>query len=327
MNFFEWRYARFHSAVCDAADYLHFSRYHKHGFDFRHNSCKYVLPLLKTVFGNGVSNKDAKESVAKECEKVASDFTDKDGAKKPGWMKTPGGKRTSLPEFLWLLIRTKAFRKLFGLWDKKSVADEILAEDSIKAPGNLLKMQPSERRKTAKILYNRLRAGEPITAPDGREIHFSGVGIREIMSHSADPHTLSLTEILPQVISSMHYFGEGDVKPTDVNIKAYHLYARRVNLGDGEMVARIVIREDQNGNFFYDEESADLSFLQEIYERNPVNKTTRNPITRKSRQDSFAQHSLPEFFSEVKRGEENLEKFGSENGEPTVSAIEHFLNR
>ena len=161
-----------------------------------------------------------------------------------------------------------------------------------------------------------VRTNRPVATIDSRIVHFMTRGLKEARSHSADPHTLAVMEVLREIIASMHYIGEGDVKPTDKDVLAYHIYARRVNLGDGEMVVRIVIREDKNGNMFYDDDATTVDMI-----KGSLGQELRNPIPVNDLDSLYAPHSLPEFFSEVKRGEANLEKFGSENGEPTVEAI------
>ena len=168
-------------------------------------------------------------------------------------------------------------------------------------------------RIAAKALYDELKANGPVDTRDGRSVRFTGVGFKEIKSHSADPHTLAIVPILREVVASARYIGEGDVDATAANkdVRAYHIYARRVNLGDGSMVARIVIREDKNGNQFYDEESTSLEKVKEIQ-----GQGSRDPNTGSGDGSPYAPHSLAEFFGGI--NPDAVSKVVDENGEPLV---------
>jgi len=210
------------------------------------------------------------------------------------------------------MVRTPSFKKWFGDWEKKAVANAILADKDISSDGKLLGMATTEQRKTAKALYDVIKDGEPIRTIDGRDIQFGARGFKETKQHSADPHTLALIEILPDVIRSMRFIGDGNnVDPEGSATKAYHLYARRVNLGDGSMIARIVIREDMNGNWFYDEESTSLKSIKGI-----LNPEHRKPNPVKEGESPYAEKSIARFFDESQREERS--KIVDGNGEPMV---------
>ena len=60
---------------------------------------------------------------------------------------------------------------------------------------------------------------------------------------------------------------------TKPNIKAYHSYARKIKLSGGEYIARVVLREDNDGTIFYDGEATELKKVQELQ-----NQPYRTPI-------------------------------------------------
>ena len=269
--------------------------------------------------GAEFAESDARHSVRanprlrREYDEVVARYTNPDGTKRPGWMRAPNGKPTRLTERQWVQVRTPSFKKWFGDWERGAVADAILGDADIASDGALLKMEAKAQRAEAKRIYDALKAGGPVETADGRSVHFLTRGFKEIKSHSADPHTLAIVPILKEVVASARYIGEGDVAATAANkdVKAYHIYARRVNLGDGSMVARIVIREDKNGNQFYDEESTSIENVKEIQ-----GQGSREPNTGSGPESPYAPHSLAEFFGGI--NPDSVSKVVDENGEPLV---------
>lgn len=247
----------------------------------------------------------------REYDAVVARYTNADGTKKPGWMKAPNGKPTKLMERQWVQVRTPSFKKWFGDWEGKAIADAILGDADIVVENGILDMPPKEQRAAAKALYNELKAGGPVVTMDGRSVRFTGVGFKEIKQHSADPHTLAIVPILRNVIATAHYFGEGDAVVENGNKLKYHLYAKRVNVGDGSMIARIVLREDVNGNVFYDEELSSVEDIREI-----ADSATRKPNAEQKPQSPHAPHSIAEFFAGINPA--SVSKVVDENGEPCV---------
>ena len=266
-----------------------------------------------TLFRRSPSGAEAAERARREYDEVVARYTNPDGTKRPGWMRAPNGKPTRLTERQWVQVRTPSFKKWFGDWERGAVADAILGDADIASDGALLKMEAKAQRAEAKRIYDALKAGGPVETADGRSVHFLTRGFKEIKSHSADPHTLAIVPILKEVVASARYIGEGDVAATAANkdVKAYHIYARRVNLGDGSMVARIVIREDKNGNQFYDEESTSIENVKEIQ-----GQGSREPNTGSGPESPYAPHSLAEFFGGI--NPDSVSKVVDENGEPLV---------
>ena len=186
----------------------------------------------------------------------------------------------------------------------RKLVDAILADKPIVSDGRLLNMPPEEQRKEAWRICDGLR-NETVRTLDGRVVHFYRRGFDETRYHSADSHTLAIIPILKEVIANAHLFYNGDRSESDREGKAYHLYARKVNLGDGDRIARIVIREDNRGNMYYDSESTSVETLKEILDRGYL-----KPNQAGGRKSPYAEHSLAELFSQVNQnpagGEENL---------------------
>ena len=272
-------------------------------------------------FGVGSQGGTTRFSIAKdvaarrEYDAVVAAYTNADGTKKPTWMKAPNGKKTKLTERQWVQVRTRAFKAWFGDWEGKAIAQAILRDEDLVSTSDMLTLPVEEQRKKANELYAKIKAEGNVETNDGRSVKFTRTGLRKVRSHSADPHTLALLPILRDVIHTAHYIGddmpneEKKASGRDKDVKAYHYYAKRVNLGDGSMIARIVIREEVNGDQFYDEDATSLEYVKGIYGQEP-----RIPITGNDHKSPFTTHSIAYFFAKIKG--ENCSKVVDENGEP-----------
>ena len=263
--------------------------------------------------GEDVPSKEELDEAERQRRAVEEFHRDSEGKRRSGFGLAPNGRESALGNEEWTKVRTANFKGFAGDWEAIAAAKAIMGDKEIKSDGKLLKMDPAAQRIEARRLYKIIKENSqknPIFTQDGRKIQFGGVGLRELKHHSADPHTLALVGVLPDIIRTMRYFGEGDLKKGDAerNIKAYHLYARRVDLGDGPMLARIVIREHKNGDFFYD---GDATSIEKI-----PGPTYRNPNPGSTGDSQNPTHSLAEFFARVNNT--SATKVIDENGEPLV---------
>ena len=320
MDFYTWREKRrrqWRGAVC-VEDEGHSPRHHPDGSVCRAKSdatCP-VLRLRRELDEIDRLDVDAvscseEERLLRECSEVSARYANHDGTRKPGWMRAPNGRPTNLTERQWLLVRTPSFKAAFGDWEKNAVARAILEDSEIVSQSNLLKEPNDVQRREAWRIYKQLRDMGPVVTNDGRRVLLSRTGFNEIQSHSADPHTLAIVPILREVISSAHQFAEDlnvEVNGTRYN---FYYYAKRVNLGDGSMVVRIVLREDSSGNIFYDGEARFLESMKGIQDA-----VTNIPITGLTPKSPYALHSLSEFFASVNP---LLEKSLDANGEPLAA--------
>lgn len=104
---------------------------------------------------------------------------------------------------------------------------------------------------------------DPVTALDGREVRFNGVGLREMRAHSADIRTMLLTNKAPELMRKAIPLFSKDHVPSGPNdsIKAWHYYGAKVVLNGKTLFARIVAREAINGSIYYDN---DLTTVEDV---------------------------------------------------------------
>ncbi|MBK8093054.1 MAG: hypothetical protein IPK32_13965 [Verrucomicrobiaceae bacterium] len=137
----------------------------------------------------------------------------------------------------------------------------------------------------------------PITR-DGRAVKFTMRGFREMRHHSADSRVLQMIPSLPEMLrKAVPIFSEENTEKTKPNILAFHHYAIKASLGGTEFYARIVVREDNNGNVQYDLDATDTILLQENGERSS-GQPDRKPSAGEG-QRTLAKNRLYQWWHEV----------------------------
>ena len=127
-----------------------------------------------------------------------------------------------------------------------------------------------ECREIAKEKYKNL---EPIFK-DGIKIEFKPFGYKETKSHSADKNVLYIVEQLPELLeSAVFMYREPNTDHKKNNTLNMFNYAVKINIDSKDYFTRIVIREDKDGNYYYDNESIAIEKTKGIYE-SPTNIST-----------------------------------------------------
>lgn len=108
------------------------------------------------------------------------------------------------------------------------------------------------RQKATDFYMNVLRKEAAVTIHDQREFLFSRNGIDELRSHSGDIRGMRIVAGLKKVLENAIYLKTEEPKDQGRNIKAFHHYGALVSLDGPELFIRVSVREDNNGNFFYD---------------------------------------------------------------------------
>ncbi|KAA3649398.1 MAG: hypothetical protein DWQ11_18830 [Proteobacteria bacterium] len=121
-----------------------------------------------------------------------------------------------------------------------------------------------QMRKLAREWYDANLRGRSVTnAASGREIQFRGA--RKAFNTSASPEKIQLFAALEQLISNGEIVSsEPSTNPAQKNVKAYHWLEGDVRIGDRTVRAGVTIREDNEGNLYYN--------------HNPVNEKGTQPV-------------------------------------------------
>jgi len=200
--------------------------------------------------------------------------------------------------------RTPEFKRWFGDWEAAKKLETLTSM----TPMNIDTTPLGDHEKTdelriaaEKYYKDYLQHGvKPvINRFDNREIHFSRAGWRETRNHSADVRVLKiipslrniLTESIP-LASEIHTpQKQGD------NTRAWHYYALPVVLDRVNSYVRTVVREDINGNIYYDNDLTTIDSFSDKMKRGRAEKATRIPNTGPNQRDLI--HSIPELLNFV----------------------------
>ncbi|WP_046971158.1 PLxRFG domain-containing protein [Dyella japonica] len=121
-------------------------------------------------------------------------------------------------------------------------------------------------RQGAYDYLEQLRAkGVKLTNMDtGWKIGFSGAGNRELKSWSATPERIEALAALPALMRRA-LLAKSEPATKGKDVKAYHYFYAPLRMGGVDHVARLVVREDTNGNYAYD-----LQHSQILDAKNPA---------------------------------------------------------
>lgn len=116
-----------------------------------------------------------------------------------------------------------------------------------------------EVRNIAKAKYSKLTS----VKKDGIEINFKPFGFKETRSHSADQNVLYVLGDMDALINKATFmFEEKNTDPKKSNTLNVLNYAVKTKIDGKEYYTRIVIREDRDGNFYYDNDSTEVEKIK-----------------------------------------------------------------
>lgn len=228
-------------------------------------------------------------------------------------LKTPNGKPSNLTAQQWVKVRTPEFKKLFGDWEtlqKKELLEGMSAisiDDSTLTALELITL-----RTGVKDIFTSF---QPVKTQDGRTVLFTPRGYKEVKSHSANPKMLLLLAKADTILKkALPLFSEvHKQKDKTDSIRAWHYYGAKVFLTENNKkvnyYARIVVREDVNGNIYYDNDLTKTEKINGTEGAHPTNSGTSTP--------AVDRYSIAHFFESVNPSE--VSKAVDENGEPLVT--------
>lgn len=112
-----------------------------------------------------------------------------------------------------------------------------------------------EIKQLAKSKYSKLK---PVYK-DGIKVIFKPMGYNETKSHSADKNVLYVLGDMDKLVKeSTFMFEEPNSDPRKTNTLNVFNYAVKTRIDGNDYYTRIVIREDKDGNFYYDNDSTEV---------------------------------------------------------------------
>ena len=210
---------------------------------------------------NVEQRKSGRKDVAKEMEDIIAK------AKADGtYMKAPNGKPSNLSPTQWAMVRTNAFKKWFGDWEKATRIEKLRRSKSVKITGK--EIEPSEDLKQYKknaLAYGKTLRGEYTNKDIGETISLTGGnkrgGIREILQHDYKdvPHLQSIAAI-PQIIENAVFIDElpNDDMVKYAGVKSFRYYVCGLKIGGENYTVKAVVAVQSNGTRYYDHKLSEI---------------------------------------------------------------------
>jgi hypothetical protein len=98
-----------------------------------------------------------------------------------------------------------------------------------------------------------LQGKEFVNQHTGKVIKVSGKSLKKAVSHLPDKAPVKALAKLPEIIASARYDSSQLPAGDEQNVRMYHYFEADVRLAGVASLSRIKVREDNNGNWFYDQ--------------------------------------------------------------------------
>lgn len=180
-------------------------------------------------------------------------------AKKNGsYLKAPNGKDTNLTPEQWVTVRTKAFKRWFGDWEKAARIEKLRTSESASIVGNEIESSDDMKqyRKNA-LEYGKSLRGEYRNADTGRTIIINRDSLTEVLHHDGNnvAHIQSIAAIPQMVERGIFITSEpvsADASEKLKNAKEVQYYVCGLNIGGVPYTVKFVVAEYENGERYYD---------------------------------------------------------------------------
>lgn len=180
-------------------------------------------------------------------------------AKKNGsYLKAPNGKDTNLTPEQWVTVRTKAFKRWFGDWEKAARIEKLRTSESASIVGNEIESSDDMKqyRKNA-LEYGKSLRGEYRNADTDRTIIINRDSLTEVLHHDGNnvAHIQSIAAIPQMVERGIFITSEpvyADASEKLKNAKEVQYYVCGLNIGGVPYTVKFVVAEYENGERYYD---------------------------------------------------------------------------
>lgn len=176
------------------------------------------------------------------------------------YMKAPNGKPTNLSEKQWAQVRTKAFKKWFGDWEKAARIEKLRRSKAVKITGE--EIEPNSDLKQYKknaLEYGKNLRGEYTNKDTGETIALTGGnsrgGMREILQHDyKDIEHLQSIAAIPQIIEKAIFVDEAPNEDAEryPGVKSFRYYVCGLKIGNTSYTVKAVVAVQNNGDRYYD---------------------------------------------------------------------------
>lgn len=168
------------------------------------------------------------------------------------YMKAPNGKPTNLSEKQWAQVRTKAFKKWFGDWEKAARIEKLRRSKAVKITEADYEDKYDLTRNSAKQWAKDNIRGEYMIADTGEKVNVSKVSINEVLSHGERDaaHLKSISSIGKLLHNAIFITETSNAKDND-KYESYRYYIEGIKIDGEDYTAKIVVGV-KNGKTYYD---------------------------------------------------------------------------
>lgn len=168
------------------------------------------------------------------------------------YMKAPNGKPTNLSEKQWAQVRTKAFKKWFGDWEKAARIEKLRRSKAVKITEADYEDKYDLTRNSAKQWAKENIRGEYMIVDTGEKVNVSKVSINEVLSHGERDaaHLKSISSIGKLLHNAIFITETPNAKDND-KYESYRYYIEGVKIDGEDYTAKIVVGV-KNGKTYYD---------------------------------------------------------------------------
>lgn len=234
------------------------------------------------------------------------------------FMKAPNGKDTNLTERQWLQVRTKAFKRWFGDWEKTARIEKLKKTKPIEITGEEYKGKYELNRDSAKAYIKDSLRGEYTNKDTGDTILLAKDGAQKVTSHSMgnEAHLKSIA-VIPELIEKSIFIDELPNEKNNGKYDSYRYYVSGLKIGGVDYTVKLAIGIDEYGNKYYDHSLTEIEKGKLIDEVGALSTTLPS-----SNQSALSEYKDSKLISLL---QENSSKVVDENGEPLV--VYHGTNK
>lgn len=228
------------------------------GFTLQINEAD-LLDLLRqaeTVVKNGgISLAEGSPAMSLGGDHVDADFkaTEKAYGGKQAWQKAKDDGRTKLSYRQWIQVRTAAFKRWFGDWESVALHNRIMGVAPIKVSAKHLKTEGSYKELRTEAVDSYKGPEEITNKETGEAIRVAKSGINNALQHGMNLQKRAVVSGLDQLLENAALVAV-DSENMRQGVKAVETFASPVTIDSEAFVARLVVRELQDGRRFYDHE-------------------------------------------------------------------------
>ena len=230
------------------------------------------------------------------------------------YMKAPNGKPTNLNERQWAQVRTRAFKKWFGDWEKAARIEKLRRSEPVIISGQEHEGKYELNRESAKAWMKDNLRGSYENEDTKTVITIGRKGVNKVTSHSmgSEAHLKSIAAI-PEMLKKAIFITREQATKAGAQYPEYEYYVVGIKIGDVDYTAKVTIGVDENGNKFYDHALTEIEKGKLLDQKNGQAaipgfiSTEINPSVTKGKDTKL--------FSILQT---NSSKIVDENGEPKV---------